>query len=165
MPPLAFSNNFFKLCPKELKFSTDKFLKAENVTLCVTKELLMQIVYINFLLRTNIFVKSIRMGVHWTPMQTPGLHINNLLTSNYGYKEIYFKSATLPPFGKGRWFFSEKKRRDWPWYNNLIFNRACNRTSYINKMFFNLSVSYRWQLSLPKRALLCGLFTSSFGYK
>ena len=64
MPPLAFSNNFFKLCPKELKFSTDKFLKAENVTLCVTKELLMQIVYINFLLRTNIFVKSIRMGVH-----------------------------------------------------------------------------------------------------
>ena len=65
------------MCPKELKFSTDKFLKAENVTLCVTKELLMQIVYINFLLRTNIFVKSIRRGVHWTPMQTPGLHINN----------------------------------------------------------------------------------------
>ena len=32
----------------------------------------------------------------------------------------------------------------------LIFNRI----SYIDKMFFNLSVSWRWQLSLPKRALL-----------
>ena len=52
-------------------------LFRENVTLCVTKGLLKQIVYINFLLWTNIFIKSSRRGVHWTPMQTPGLHTDN----------------------------------------------------------------------------------------
>ena len=44
--------------------------------------------------------------------------------------------------------------RDWPWYDKLICKQTYNRISYINKMFTNLSVSYRRQLSLPKRALL-----------
>ena len=52
-------------------------LLKENVTLCVIKGLLKQIVYINFLLWTNIFIKSSRRGAHWTPVQTAGLHINN----------------------------------------------------------------------------------------
>ena len=61
------------------------------------------------------------------------------------------KSAILPPFGKGRWF-SQENRRDWPWYNNLI----CDRISYINKMFPNLSVSYA-DSSLYQREPCCSL--------
>ena len=56
-------------------------------------------------------------------------------------------------FCRGGKLFIWENRRDWPWYNKLICKRTCNRISYINKMFSNLSVSYRWQLSLPKRAL------------
>ena len=32
--------------------------------------------------------------------------------------------------------------RDWPWYDKLICKQTYNRISYVNKMFFNLSVSY-----------------------
>ena len=42
--------------------------------------------------------------------------------------------------------------RDWPWYDKLICKRTYNRISYVNKMFSNLSVGWRRQLSLPKRA-------------
>ena len=50
-------------------------------------------------------------------------------------------------FGYGYLMYRKYKEiKDWPWYDNIIFNRTytrtCYRISYINKMLFNLSVSY-----------------------
>ena len=61
--------------------------------------------------------------------------------------------------------FPKKNRRDWPWYENLICKRTHYRISYVNKMFFNLSVSYA-DSSLYQRepcnsfGLKCWLFYS-----
>ena len=55
------------------------------------------------------------------------------------------KSAVLPPFGKGRWFFVRKiggiDLDKITWFAIELCYRTYNRISYINKMFSNLSVS------------------------
>ena len=74
-----------------------------------------------------------------------------LFYTSVDMKSIFFTVALViiicPPLCKGRWF-SQENRRDWLWWGidfgtiNWFASELTSKISYVNKMFFNLSVSY-----------------------